>query len=484
MPTKTRKTKIKYVPESFFHDKVTTGVARGVLRHFRYNRFTLVNLPVGYGKTLIAVMTAVGIAKSNEGIAQIGVIAPKAKRLDKSFDFALRSAEKYFNVKFKTLLINGEETGTFSGLSRVNKSKQALKDLEDAIIATPTMFILDETHMSIRDSTSQASKIFSKVLAHVEKAGAYVKVIGLTATPFDKSILDAIGYLVFNGNYNSRTAFYRSEILNYDNIKRRGATQDDIEAMILRYNFTINKAMFADIHGVINQLRGIIYSPEAPRDFHIPENKIMQVRVPLSDDAKSNLKYLRKLDADDAFPDPTTKRIKFIEAMTTDSEMVKITLRIVTSSKVRQPLIFYQYDVQRDAIIKALEDSKITFVEVNGKSHSYFDSSTTKIMPVLCQYASASTAFEAKLSDTTIYFGLPDSSINFDQSLGRNARRGQEMETIMNYVLTPIDASGKPVAQFQKQWSRIQNKMTQNAKFLQAFRTKWGTYEDAPKRKA
>ena len=193
---------------------------------------------------------------------------------------------------------------------------------------------------------------------------------------------------------------------------------------------------------------------------------------------------MRKLDADDAFPDPTTKRIKFIEAMTTDSEMVKITLRIVTSSKVRQPLIFYQYDVQRDAIIKALEDSKITFVEVNGKSHSYFDSSTTKIMPVLCQYASASTAFEAKLSDTTIYFGLPDSSINFDQSLGRNARRGQEMETIMNYVLTPIDASGKPVAQFQKQWSRIQNKMTQNAKFLQAFRTKWGTYEDAPKRKA
>lgn len=486
MVTKKRvaKRKIEMVPRDYFDDKVTLGTARGTLRHLRYNRFTLVNLHVGYGKTLIAVLTAVGIAKMHGGEAQIGVIAPKAKRLDHSFGDAIKSAEKYFDVKLTPLLINGEETGTFSGLSIVGSDPAKFRALERAVIAKPTMFILDETHMTLRDSTNSASKVFVKLLNHVEKAGGYAKVVGLTATPFDKSILDAIGYLVFNGNYNSRSEFYRKEVAGYAEAQRKGMTQKDIEALIIRRNFTINKQMFYDIHRIVNQLKGIIYSPRAPKDFHIPENKIVEVPIQLTEERTNMLKHLRELDRDGAFPDPTTKRLSYIDAMTTDKNMVEALLKIVQHKNIKQPLVFYQFNTQRDVMTESLSNSAITYVEVNGKSHSYFDATTTEIMPVIVQYGSGATAFEAKKSNCSVYFGLPDSSINFDQSLGRNARRGQQMDVIINYILVPLDKSGKPVQQFKVQWTRIKNKMIQNARFLEAFKTDWGTYEKPSTEKA
>jgi DNA or RNA helicases of superfamily II len=479
------------VPREYFDDEITIGVSRGTMRHLRHSRFSIVRLPVGYGKTLIAVMTAVGIAMQHNNRVQIGVIAPKAKRLDKSFDEALDSASEYFGVTFDRVLINGEETGTFAGLSRElggetpegatvdqqrRARRKAIKDKALEIAKTPTVFILDETHMTLRDSTSVTSKSFTALLNMVDKAGGYVKVVGLTATPFDKSVLDTIGYLVFNGDYSSRENFYTTEILDYKSLKMKGNAIEDIENMIVGRNFKIHPDKFVNYQRVINKVRKIIYSPRAPKNFHIPENKILTLKVPLSEAGIEHIEYLKMIKDDDGFASKTEERLEFIKAMTTDSAMIDMSVRIAKSDKIKQPLFFYQFNAQRDALVEKFEAEGIDYLEVNGSSHSYF-SDFKDDLPVLVQYGSGATAFEAKKSNTSVYVGLPDSSINFDQSLGRNARRGQDMTVINNYILAPQGKTNRNVPQFTTQYKRIMNKMTQNAIFLQNFETDWGVYE-------
>lgn len=465
------------VPKEYFEDHITKGVARGTLRHLAHNRFCIVNLPVGYGKTNISVMTAMGFAKMHGGELQVAVIAPKSKRLDKSFDDALASASDYYNVKLTRLPVNKQAVGTFAGLTRMSKKTDEWRAFAQAIIDKPTMFILDETHMTLRDSTSKTSKSFKHLLDIVDRAGGFVKVTGLTATPFDKSILDGIGYLVFNGNYNSRTAFYRINVPAYANAHARGLTQRDLEAQIVDNKYVIHKEMFIDIMKIIRELRGIIYAPDAPRDFHIPKNKLIDLPISLTNETLENLKLYDKMRRDKAFGSPTEARVTILNAMATDKNLLENVVALAQKNENKLPLIFYQYDVQLEALKDAFAGTGIPIYQINGHSHSYFDQDIDTKGVVFIQYTSGATAFEAKKSNTSIYYVLPDSAINFSQSLGRNARRGQALDIVNNYIMMPMNARNKPPYEYYKQYNRIKNKTVQNQRFLKAFITPWGTYE-------
>lgn len=471
------------VPKEYFEDHITKGVARGTLRHLMHNRFCIVNLPVGYGKTNISVMTAMGLAKMHHNEMQIAVIAPKSKRLDKSFDDALASVSDYYHVKLTRLPVNKQAVGTFAGLTRMSKNTKEWRAFAQAIIDKPTMFILDETHMTLRDSTTKTSKSFKRLLDVVDRAGGFAKVTGLTATPFDKSILDGIGYLVFNGNYNSRSAFYRQEVPAYANAYARGLTQRDLEAQIVDGKYIIHKEMFVDIMKIVRQLRQILYSPDAPRDFHIPQNKLIDYPVSLTNDTLSNLKLYEKMKRDKAFGSPTEARVTILNTMATDPNILENVVKLAQDQTHKLPLIFYQYDVQLDALKEAFAGTGIPSYQINGHSHSYFDKDIDTNGVVFIQYTSGATAFEAKSSNTSIYYVLPDSAINFSQSLGRNARRGQALDIVNNYIVMPMNDKNRAPFDYYKQYNRIKNKTVQNQRFLKAFQTPWGMYEKPSKKK-
>ena len=46
------------LPKEDFEDPLTEGGAFGAFEHVLDNRFTLLNLPVGYGKTIISMQVA------------------------------------------------------------------------------------------------------------------------------------------------------------------------------------------------------------------------------------------------------------------------------------------------------------------------------------------------------------------------------------------------------------------------------------------
>ena len=195
------------LPREYFDDPLTCGTAYGALQHVINNRFTLLKLPTGYGKTTISMRVASTLANLQNSTLQVMIIAPKAKRLDNSFTEAVKSTEKYFNVSLNVLPINEQQVGTFAGINAMKKKEQMWNGFVQRLKEQPTLLILDETHMQLRNATGLANKTFKKLFKEVEKAGSQLKILGLTATPFDKSIIDSVGYLVLNGNYTSRTNF-------------------------------------------------------------------------------------------------------------------------------------------------------------------------------------------------------------------------------------------------------------------------------------
>lgn len=468
------------LPKEYFEDTLTKGVAFGALQHVQHNRFTLLKLPVGYGKTIISMQVARALAKN--GRIQIMIIAPKAKRLDNSFREAVDSCESHYGISMNIVPINGQEVGTFAGLNVMKTKKpemyaEFLKKLEQE----DTLLILDETHMQLRDATKTANGNFRKIFRHLEdNSDKELKILGLTATPFDTSILDTVGYLVLNGDYHSRNDFYKKEIVGFKNAFKRGLNMSDINHMIVDETFRIHGEMFVDKRRVVNKLKQIIYAPDAPKTFHIPENEFADVNVTLSPEGLERLAQVEKMDRQRAYSDNTTKCVDYVKTLTTDENVIDTVIRLCRKKDVSQPLVFYNFDVTLEGLKKKFAEQGMKWFEVNGHSSSYFSENDGK-SPVFVQYQSGATAFESKSSNTSIYLDLPASDINYQQSLGRNTRRGQNVKTVINYIIRPYEIkNGCPVAVLyaEKQYNRIVSKNRWNKLFENVFVTKWGTFSE------
>lgn len=469
------------LPKQYFEDPLAKGVAHGTLQHLKNNRFTLLKLPVGYGKTVIAMNVAKELAnQAPDQTLQIMVIAPKAKRLDNSFSQAIRSVNDHYGVKLRVLPINGQKIGTFAGLNQMTKKKALWEIFLKQLKAQNTLLILDETHMHVRDATSTASKTFQKIFKEVGKSQSQLKILGLTATPFDTTILDAVGYLVLNGNYQSRTAFYNQEVVGFQDAYYRGLNQKNIEDMIIDRNYKIHKEMFHNIVSVINQLRRIIYTPNAPLTFHLPKNEFTKIDVLLSEPALKRLSRIEEMDKRKAYTDYATKVSDYIKVATTDKKVLQKVFELAYAPNNQQALIFYQYDVTLHALKEYWNEHGKTFLEVNGHSQSFFKLNNDTD-PVFVQYLSGASAFESKSSNLSIYLDLPTSVINYQQSLGRNARRGQALDVCQNYIVAPQKLhKEKPtdIKFFAERYNNIVNKTVWNEKFEQCFKTDWGLFQE------
>ena len=467
------------IPREYFEDSLTKGTAYGALQHVVNNRFTLLKLPTGYGKTVISMLVAKTLAVTQGRRLQIMIIAPKAKRLDHSFEDAVSSTEKYFNVQLDILPINGEQIGTFAGLNAMRKRKDDWRTFKQRLFNEPTLLILDETHMQLRNATGIANKTFVKLFKEINQHHSVLRILGLTATPFDVSILDVVGYLVLNGFYTSRTNFYNREIVGYQSAYSRGLNQRDVDNMIVDQHYAIHKEMFVNIERVINRARKIIYAPKAPQTFHLPKNIFTDVDVPLSPDGIKRLKWIQMMDKDKAYTDYGSKNSDYTQTLTTDPNVLHRLVELCQRENVRQPLIFYSLNVTRDAVIESFRKHRIPFLEVNGHSQSYFKQHNDND-PVLVQYTSGATAFESKASNTSIYLDFTTSDIQYQQSLGRNVRRNQDVDKVINYLIKPhtLTKTGRPskITWFEKNYNRVVNKTTWNNKFQKCFETEWGAW--------
>lgn len=465
------------IPKQYFEDEVSLGVATGTLEHLKNSRFCLVNLDVGFGKTIMSVLTSLKIREWTNKEVQVAIFSTKAKRLDKSFEDLVDAVSEHYGITIRKIFINGQAVATFTGFSRVMKKPNELETLVEEFSKKPTLIILDETHMSLRDATSQTNKNFKKFFKQIEQKNDFIKVAGFTATPIDNP-LDIIGYLVFNGDYSSRTDFFNKEIIGYRIGRKRGLTHRDMEMMLLNEDKTINKAFFVDYERVMDKFKKIIYYPDAPRTFHIPKNIIKKISYSLSEEGQLKMQHFRKMEEQKAFSSQVNKSNKLIEIVSTDKNAIKKIIEICQDSNTKSPLIFYQFNHQREILRSTFEEEGVKFYEINAEKQTFFEKGKEENVPTIIQYKSGAVAFESKESNTSIYLGLPDSSIIYKQSLGRNTRRDQEEEYINNYILFPKTEQEGYISEYEQEYLELQNKMISNENFLAEFKSEWGDYRE------
>lgn len=175
-----------------------------------------------------------------------------------------------------------------------------------------------------------------------------------------------------------------------------------------------------------------------------------------------------------AYDSNGAKMTDYTRAITTDANVLDKVVELVKNPDHNQPLIFYRADLTLDALRQRFDAEGIKHFEINGHNQDYFDDNDEK-SPVFVQYLSGAAAFESKSSNLSIYLELPASDINFQQSLGRNARRGQQMDVITNYIIEPLQGNDR-IRYFDKTYNRVVNKTHWNTLFGSTFTSKWGAF--------
>lgn len=99
-------------------------------------------------------------------------------------------------------------------------------------------------------------------------------------------------------------------------------------------------------------------------------------------------------------------------------------------------VIFYNFDVERDRIIKLLENKKIPYSQYNGREKSFDNFKENEKSVILCQYMSASTGInDLVISHICIFYSLTREYIDFVQSKKRLDRIGQTVKPLFYYLI-------------------------------------------------
>lgn len=99
-------------------------------------------------------------------------------------------------------------------------------------------------------------------------------------------------------------------------------------------------------------------------------------------------------------------------------------------------VIFYNFDVERDRIIKLLDKKKVPYDEYNGRKKSFETFKANDKSVILCQYKSASTGInDLVVANICVFFSLTNEYINFVQSKKRLDRIGQTKKPLFYYLI-------------------------------------------------
>jgi len=109
-------------------------------------------------------------------------------------------------------------------------------------------------------------------------------------------------------------------------------------------------------------------------------------------------------------------------------------LRNILDDTLDHVIVFYNYNVERDAILEVLKDySDRTVFEQSGHASNLPNRNNWETMApsvTIAQYQSASTGIELTYAHITVYYSPTYSYADFAQSLGRTYRTGQKYTTL------------------------------------------------------
>lgn len=99
--------------------------------------------------------------------------------------------------------------------------------------------------------------------------------------------------------------------------------------------------------------------------------------------------------------------------------------------------IFYQYNVELEALEKLMQKLNKKFVVINGKTRDKYEAIRTNYQVLLGQYQAASESLDGlqHKSHIAIFYSMPESSLLYKQALGRIDRIGQTRVPMYYYLV-------------------------------------------------
>lgn len=99
-------------------------------------------------------------------------------------------------------------------------------------------------------------------------------------------------------------------------------------------------------------------------------------------------------------------------------------------------VIFYNFNVERDRIIKLLESKKIKYSEYSGRIKDFTEFKNNEKSVAICQYKSASTGLnDLCIANKCVFYSLPLEYIDYAQSKKRIDRIGQTRKPLFYYLI-------------------------------------------------
>lgn len=404
-PMNNKKIKMPKYPINW-SDKSTDDNSSELVDRFNNEKFQLLCMPPGTGKTAVAIETIGKLQiKENKKIPII-ITAPTnvvsglgwhKTIFNWNQDNPNNTIEPILITTIDKFRAAGEHGKTYA---------QIIKKL-----GNNGLIILDEVQ-KYKNPTGKRAK-------QLQKFKDFRK-LGLSATPLTNDIImDSASYLIMGNYFKNKTKFMEDTGLNewvgdYNQLK------------VYNKDGSVSRAKWPYYDTLLSIWSNVLYKPNIDLSkLDMPDTKRHIIQLPFDEKLNADMRSLNKAYRDRMFDSFADFFMEYVERLHSEESRIKVMLDIINKPETIQPLIFYQNVSVAETIKKALDSIGKKYQVVAGGAN-FGDVDLESDDPILIQYKSGAEGIELKHSNTTIYFQNQTSYDVLDQARGRNVRRGMK----------------------------------------------------------
>jgi len=266
------------------------------------------------------------------------------------------------------------------------------------------ILIVDEIHYA-KSATAQRSKAIIRLATDPNCQ----QIIGLSATAIPNGFIDLQTYGIIFGWWKNKTAFIREHVLIDRSrgfpriIGYTGETK--LKQLWQSVAFGLDKAVL-NIPELINITTTINLSPKQRNTYQvIKRERVLPDGTLLDTPSKLHATLRQYL---------STTRIQALEAVLDDTD--------------EHILVFYSYNVSRQAILDVAKKYDRVIYEQSGHASNLPEAMSTPSKPsiTLLQYQSGSVGLNLQYAPISIFYEPSYSYMDTEQAKGRNYRGGQD----------------------------------------------------------
>lgn len=401
--------------------EATEKGAELVVDKLKNNQLAMLSVETGGGKTYITIH-AIGKVLPD---AHIIIIGPKAKTIDGDWEKSIDSYNEAMNTNLTMELFNYEkfdndktkpkETGTRKTKAKRAKKSTFFNNLVARVRAGGPKYVLimDEAH-KIKNSTGLRAK---RTMALAEEPNILAKIL-LTATPITNSYMDAITYLIMAGFYKNKSEFTAEHVKYWS---------DFHQPIVKDYDNNIRRDFFNNPEKIDKELDTFVVNFDVSNLK--PDTDITPYRFDLSKDQLKEYRNIWKRYKNGEFDHIQSARKEMFDYTNQHCQKKLDAVDEILTKSQKPILIFYNYNSALKILLHHFETNHKDYdvFQMNGvvSEKKRFSGKVEPENPktvILIQYVAGAEGWNARWSDTTIFYEPTYSYEKFNQSRGRNAR--------------------------------------------------------------